>query len=349
MIRIRRATSEDSDALIALTAVTPMNGRISLRLDRKPNFFQLLKERGDYIAFVAETEVNHIIGSFTACRQSFLVEQQPTNIYYVGDFKVHPDYAGSATAYRLVRRMHDELKSLGADLLFCTAAEGNALVTPFFSGKAGIPLFKKFCGFRVYQILPKKNAARKSLPLHDPFTMEELKSFYKHFYARYSFFPDIKDLESCQHIVMKKDGGIVAAASLIDPAEYKQNVLIRYPMTVGFTLGVLRMLKPLLSLPPLPKKLLPLRILYVKHWATTLDGHSWLPDIIARARHVAYEEGYHFLSIAVDEKDSRINQMMKSLTAFVFNSDGLLASLNGQTALVDRLCTSISYEDYSLV
>ena len=45
---IRKALNGDSEALIELTRLAPMKGRISLRIDRKPDFFSLLKERGDY-------------------------------------------------------------------------------------------------------------------------------------------------------------------------------------------------------------------------------------------------------------------------------------------------------------
>jgi|GEM_PF-3766278 len=41
-IIIRETTFHDNEGLLQLTSLTPMQGNISLRVDRKPDFFGLL-------------------------------------------------------------------------------------------------------------------------------------------------------------------------------------------------------------------------------------------------------------------------------------------------------------------
>ena len=62
MIYYRLATIEDNQQLLDLTSSTGMSGKISLRIDRNPDFFELLKFRGESRVIVA-TDNNTIVGS----------------------------------------------------------------------------------------------------------------------------------------------------------------------------------------------------------------------------------------------------------------------------------------------
>lgn len=130
---IRNATFHDNEQLIELTSLTPMAGVISLRIDRKPDFFSLLKKRGEYKVIVAEKS-HRIIGSISCTIQPTIICNKEYPVYYLGDLKVHPDFTGTHLAYRIVKAMLEELQQMGADILFCTAADGNKAVQPIFEG-----------------------------------------------------------------------------------------------------------------------------------------------------------------------------------------------------------------------
>lgn len=104
---IRNATVHDNDKLIELTSLTPMAGAISLRIDRKPDFFLLLKKRGEYKVIVAEKR-HKIIGSISCSTQPTIVCNKEHLVYYIRDLKVHPDFTGTRLAYRLVKAMLEE-------------------------------------------------------------------------------------------------------------------------------------------------------------------------------------------------------------------------------------------------
>jgi hypothetical protein len=54
MVRFREATDEDNQQLIQLTATAGMAGDVGLRIDRKPDFFALLKMRGTTKVYIDE-------------------------------------------------------------------------------------------------------------------------------------------------------------------------------------------------------------------------------------------------------------------------------------------------------
>jgi hypothetical protein len=342
---IRHALPSDSAALIALTSLTPMKGPISLRIDRKPDFFSLLKQRGDAIVLVAEDKAQIIIGSFSAAKQYFLLNGSTVSVYYLGDLKVHPAYAKSFLAFKLVREMHRELLLAGADLLICTAAEGNEAVLPFFNGRAGIPPFRKINTFDVFQLLPKKGPIDDSLSTSG----ENIQSFFRQFYQRFHFYPCIQQCQTEEVLAIRQDEEVLAAISLFDPSAHKQNVLVDYTFPLHLTLGLLRGLQKLFPLPPLPVKGESLRLLYVKQFGFLPKGKTAFLQLLQQARARAYRKQYHFLTMAVDERDVELRNLIKPLSRFAFRSTCLGTSLSGNENLLNEVCSGIAYEDYSLV
>lgn len=348
MITIRHATQIDSDNLIRLTGLTPMRGQISIRIDRKPDFFLLLKERGEAIVLVAEDQKDHIIGCFTATLNTFFFQQKEESIYYLGDLKIHPGYSGSRVAYLLVKKMHEELNNKQAGWIFGMSAGGNEAVVPFFIGKAGLPPFENIGHFNVYQLLPKK---RRRLWLND-YSIElskQLNRFYNDCFKQYFFSPTIHFSQNLQHLVKIKDNQIIAALSLYDTSLFKQNVVIDYPLWIGFTLRILKALKYFLPISPIPEKYQPLKILSVKYYGIAEGQEQEFAMILEEARAKAYELNYHFLSIGTDVNDKRISGILKNIRSFVFKSDAWICNLKPENNQTFKPSKGIAFEDFSIV
>lgn len=344
-MRIRHALPTDSAALIALTALTPMQGTISLRIDRKPDFFELLKHRGEAIVLVAEDNAGHIVGSFSAAKQFFYLNGDPVPVYYLGDLKVHPAHARSFLAYRLVKEMHRQLCLAGADLLVCTAAEGNDSVFSFFEGRAGIPPFRKINTFHVYQLMPRKGAFSGAVQSCN----EDVHLFFQDFCQRFHFYPIMQSHEAEKILWAKGGAELLAAISLFDPGSIKQNVVMGYPFSLQLAIGLLRQLKRLFPLPPLPVKGEALRLLYVKQFGFLPGSKDVFLQLLQQARAYAFAKQYHFVTMAVDERDDELRSLVKPLSRFSFRSISLVTSLSGNQNLLTNVCSGIAYEDYSLV
>ncbi|QMU28172.1 GNAT family N-acetyltransferase [Adhaeribacter radiodurans] len=325
-----------------------MKGVISLRVDRHPDFFELLRQRGEFIALVAENENKEIVGCFTAARQNFMYRQNQTPVFYLGDLKVHPFLKGSSLAYRLVGHMYDELKKHNADLLLCTAADGNQAVMPFFDGRLGIPQFKRMGRFFIYQVLPRRTSPGYHV-LEGIDVNNKLNCFYTSFYQRYRFHPVINHLDGCIHFIKENSGFISAAISITDTSSYKQNVVLDYPFSLALLLNLLKGVSAFISIPTLPQKNEALRIAYVRYLGVENNKEADLVSVIQQARHWAFDNNYHFLNIAINENDERLIKLMDRWKQFIFISHGLLTSLAGHSEMVDEISHSVIYEDFSLV
>ncbi len=343
---IRKALSSDSAGLTRLASLISMGGSIALRIDRQPDFFRLLRQRGDYTVWVAEEANGAIIGSFSETKQAFVINGKKRGISYLADLKIHPAWRGTNVAFRLVKSMWDELKKEEVDILYCTAAHGNSMVSDFLGGRLGIPPFQKLTTFLVYQLIPKK----MTKPQPREFVNDsELLLFYEKIYAEYTFHPPINDFDGCTHFVKKEENSIVAAVSLSDPFSMKQHVLMNYPLSTSISLGFLRLLKFFFPLPPIPGKGTKLRILYTKWIGFAQNKGAAMVSLLQQVRQYAMDNNYHLVSVAVDEKDRDLSKLVKAMSRFVFQSEAWMTSLQDHMPLVRALSENKVYEDFSLI
>src|SRR5205085_5480428 len=118
---------------------------------------------------------------------------------------------------------------------------------------------------------------------------------------------------------------------------------------IALTLTFLRFIKLFLNLPSLPRKNIPLRIIYAKYYACAKDKESTLKNLIQQLRHYSFKNNYHFVAVAADEKDLDMNNLLKPLSRFVFKSTLLATSLHKNEDAINRMKQGACFEDYSLV
>ena len=349
-IIIREATLADNDELVCLTSLAPMMGKIAIRIDRKPDFFRLLEMRGPSFVIVA-TAGKKIVGSCSVSAIDSFVEGNREPVYYMGDFKVHPDFRGSTVAGRLARAVMKKAESINADLCFCTVAYGNADVIPFFKGRAFLPVVKAAGIFHVFQIFPTpfKSADKKYTLDEGPFKSSAVGMFNE-FMKGYKIGPAWTESSfgNATLITASLNNEVVSAITLVDTVAAKQNVLIRIPFYLQCLFkisGAVNLIFPLIKVPRMHHVV---RVLYVKSF-TCKPGHQQaLKILLERARNIAYQKKYNFLAAGIHEKDP-LFRVFASFPKFTFKSMGFIASLKNNQEKVDRVLQGIPFEDYSLV
>ena len=172
-IEIREATNGDNDALLALTKATPMGGRIALRIDRDPDFFALLRARGDAVVYVA-THNQDVIGCLSAAIHSSYVCGTLERIAHVGDMKVHPNFRGRRVTLRLIAALQVHLQSEGVDVCFSLVADGNKPVMTIAEGKHGTPAEVQLGRFFVEELIPSPFRRRSRRYLIEPACEQDL-------------------------------------------------------------------------------------------------------------------------------------------------------------------------------
>jgi hypothetical protein len=344
-IKIRQAVPSDSEELIQLTKQTPMDGGISIRIDRDPDFFALSKARGEMKVFVAYNENDNLIaGCFSFSKQLFYSFGKPVDVYYLADLKIRPEHSKTFTAYLLTKHVRLHLQSIGARICFCTAVKDNYTVRPFFNGKVAIPKFQELATFNSYQIFPHKG--KKYAPSEINHLM--LNDFYMKSYENYSFCCSFNDLDQCKHFVNFENDQVSSSISVFDPSALKKNVVVKASFSIKLLLAVLRLLKYLFPLSDVPSLNKPLKILFIKYYAFQKGKDKQFIGLLEQARAYAFANQYHLLSIAADERDAEINRLLKNKSAIRFVSTGFISSFGNDKELLNSFSTGLCYEDFSL-
>jgi hypothetical protein len=350
MIQLREAVSTDNTGLLNLTSLLPMEGRISIRIDRNPDFFQLLNQRGPGKLYIAESE-GTLIGCFSTSMMMILINGSPHTVHYLADLKIHPSYLGTTLASRLLNLMFNYLRTIKADLVFSTAALGNKKVLPLFSGRIGFPKFHCIGTFKVYQIIPLiKKAVSQKYTIGDILLNEDIITFYTLFLKRYQYAPVMNEssLQGTRNLIAMRNNEIKASLSLIDVGASKQNVLIRLPRSLNLLVSLLRKLNKLIRILNLPEFNQPIKIMYIKVFAFAEGCEEALELLINQARTICFKERYCFLSVGIHEKD-HLNSFFSQFLHFTFHSQGFMASLSIDNEKIQNCMEGIAYEDYSLI
>jgi hypothetical protein len=349
---IREATPDDNEGLLRLTSLVGMRGVIDLRIDRKPDFFALLKERGPCYILVAESD-GQIVGIIASAVHEALVMGNLRTIHYISDFKVHPDHQNSTLAFRMVEKLVGYLKLIDADLLLCTSILGNKKVEPFFQGHLGIPRFTEMGTFSVFQILPSLFGGKDLHLLQGGSSkdeLEELSDFFNMESQDFAMAPHTKpqDLKNKMNLLKRENGKIIAAVCIADYMHLKQNVVTKVPFNLKLISKGVNLLSHLIPSFHLPEEGEAIRLLNIKRMAVSSGKISDLHKLISSARYMLYKNQFIFLTIALHPADP-CRKVFTRLPKFTLFSKVWMSSLKGDQDLLNTLQKGVLFEDYSLV
>lgn len=269
-----------------------------MRIDREPDFFALLRARGDVVVFVARCEGN-VIGCMSAAVHQSYVRGVLENIAHVGDLKVHPLFSGKRLSLRLISALEARLRSQDVDLCFSLVAEGNCRVLPISEGKHGTPAVVHLGRFIVEQLIPSpfrgksrhyriEETAREDLPAVA--AMLDSTCRQRQFAPRITAahlegaFPSAGAEGFAKRLAAREAGRVVATLAVEDTRAQRQNVLMGLPTALRAALAVLRVLAMPIPGVAIPLVGHPLTILYARQVACAEGREDALRLVIVEAR-----------------------------------------------------------------
>lgn len=343
---VRQATPSDNEQLLRLTSQSAMEGKISLRIDRGPDFFALLEKRGESTTFVAEQN-QKIVGSISVSKGKAFIDQQPSLLYYVSDLKIDQLSQGRQIAFRLMKTLHEYLQGKDADLVLGIVADGNYKMDAILAGRLSLPKFESIGTFKVFQFLPaRKSPNLSSCEIHEATATPHLVQLVNAFGQKYQLGKFLSSDSQTKFLIAVKHGAIVAALSVLDTSSLKQNVVIKVGPLLHSLLLSSRFLP--LPLPRLPAIGEPIRMLYVDNFFYAEGHEEAFLSLMQKARHLAYQQQFHFLSLGLHTKDPLI-PYFKSWFKFTFLSHGFVTSVKGNKDLLRNISEGLPFKDYSLV
>lgn len=357
-IEIREAIDADNEALLELTKLTPMAGRIALRIDRDPDFFALSRARGESNFFVATFE-GRVIGCISVSMHDAYIRGKLERVAHSNDLKVHPEFAGKRLSLRLLQVAENFLRSQEIDLSMSLFAEGNQRVVKLAEGKHGQPVSLPLGRFFVDQLLPspfRGKPGRYSIEEAQPQDLGEIAGMLDWSNRSKNFAPPVapsdieRQLESGEFrktLVAREAGRVVATLTIEDTQNLRQNVLIAVPATIRFALGLMRVAAIFLPKIGVPRLGRPLRILYVRFMACAEGHEAASRRLLAEARVRAFQQGFTFLSVGLHERDP-LRAVVAGIPKLTFTSIAIATSLFTPDR-VKTLFDQVVYEDFALV
>jgi predicted N-acetyltransferase YhbS len=360
-IEIRPADEADNQGLLALTRITPMAGTISLRIDRDPDFFALLRLRGTSKVFVAARE-GQIIGCVSVALRTAYISGVPETIAYIGDMKVHPSFSGSLVAMRLIKALEADMRRAGIDLGFCVAANGNHRVMPLFGGRIGTPRWIPLGRFLVHGLMPwpcqgySKGYTMETAQVAD---LPAITTLLDRFHRSRQFAPQLQEDEISQTLstsleqpfprtfVARRGQCAVATLTLCDTGAAKRNVLLNAPGALKVALALLGAAAAPFPRFPVPRMGQALRLLNVRYAACEDGHHAALQALLAMARTEAFRHRFTFLMLGLHERDP-LQSLVRGIPRFTFLSQAFATSL-GDAGGLEKCVEGIPFEDYALV
>ena len=266
MIHYRLANLDDNLKLIQLTAESGMAGDIGLRIDRKPDFFSLLKTRGNTKVFVAE-ENGEIVGAICVSLQNVYVGGELYPLQYIGDFKVAKKFRNKGIGLELCNKMADYVISKDSDLAFLNVSKGNTKPLSFFKNRPGVPDFDNIGIFKIYQIIGKRiKRSSSEYPIVEASLDDKVIHFFNVYYSDYQLGPALtkEKFENTRIFLIRESDRIIAAMSLIDTMPVKQNVVTALSWKLRLLLKLINICSGFLGISKMPLLNEPVKMLYIK-------------------------------------------------------------------------------------
>ncbi len=359
---IREARESDNDDLLALTRATPMAGTISLRIDRDPDFFALLRLRGEGKVFIAVRGGREVVGCISAALRTAYIAGNPETVAYIADMKVHPRVSGTRTALRLMQALETYVRSTSVDLCFSVVAQGNHRAMSLFEGRLGIPPWVPLGRFLVDELIPSpftNSRGPYSIEPAGPQHLPEIAALLDRFHRVRQFAPRLSEDEIARALSSNADepfsktllaragNRIVATLTLYDTLPVKRNVLLDAPAPMRALLPLARIAAAPFSRVSIPRIGDPLHLLYARYLACKDEHQRALKQLLAHARAEAFARKFTFLALGLHQQDP-LRILTRGIPKVTFTSLAFAASLTAPKRL-EALRSGIPFEDYALV
>lgn len=259
-LKIREATVDDNDDLLALLRNCPMKDGFEFYIDRSPDFFNLYKiQNCDYKVFLCEKN-KKVVGVIGSIAKDVYIHNKKEQVLLIGDLYILPEYRKGRILPKLMKEIINQNKDKYS-LAMSTYEEENYNSIATAEGRLGFPRGEMLCEYNLYSLIPLlkiktnkdyefRNAEESDIP--------ELVNLYNEYYKDFDFAPQYS-VQSLSHIIKDTPGlsisdfkvciyknEIVSVSALWETSSIQKFVIIKF----NFIYRILSFLIWLLSLIP---------------------------------------------------------------------------------------------------
>lgn len=363
---LRLAEHDDNAKLIHLARSAPMEGGIRVYADRAPDFFQLANLQGEDAEVLVYEDNGEILGSIVLSRRHEVWFGQPRLMLHAGDLRVSPAHRSSGIAKHLISQWLQEFSNgeyLGGG--FEILNDNRTAMTLLKLRPAHLTL--ETLGIcRIFQVLPlwphrtDSKYEYRTASLDD---LPELARVLSKSHEGYNGYPEFtqdylkKLLQqhesfSLDQIWLAERGGrILACAGFWDQQSIRRTIVENFSPSIAFAVNSIRVARPILRLPKIPRPGDPLRYGFIRFPAHLPGEKAALHNLLRHMlNHYRSLKQYQFIWASFHENDS-MQSVLNGLTKLnmeirLFHSAPVAYSSDWSQ---ENLLQRVPYVDFSLV
>lgn len=295
-MKIVRATKEHDAALRHLLRETPLEGAMTVTLEREPSFFGTGATRQDTV--VAMDGGRAVACGSRIVRRVFW-NGGMADAAYLSDLRVHPDYRKSAG--RALRDGYRELAQAARETTAAVTwsavfASNDTALETLTSRRRSIPEYVDRGGLRCPLLWCRGNFAKSGCRRANEADRGALVEFLVRRLTGKALAPAVESIVVEDFVLLTEAGEIVAAMAVRDLRSVKQTRIVRLSWPFRLARLVTRAV-------PAPGGVLALG--YGGYMAVENDDPALLRKLLCGARSLAAERGLRFLCICFHETDRR--------------------------------------------
>lgn len=359
---VRLAVPEDNEALLALSRICPMEGALTLYIDRAPDYLELYRLLDAQAQVLVEEAEAGLAGTLGTLHSTVYLDGQPYSAATLRDFKVAPEYRKGRTGFRLVRHMIDLEIRRGTRFVMATFLDENRRALTFAQGRAGIPA-GVYCGdYLVHNVVPLRRIhpspvyrvtrmLAKDLP--EVVTLLNQHNTSYQFGLRFtedslrSLLTTLSGLSMQDVLVVRKGAVMVGALASWDARSLLRYVVLSYTWRISLLRMLFRLSRWRHPVSGIPKAGEPLSFRYVMFVAIHAQEPEVLRTLLGELQNSVRNGGYTHFTLCLHERD-RLNQALNGLTKITTRSQMYVFSNTPDAAESLHLSRGVPYAAFSL-
>jgi len=319
MIRIRKATEKDNQALIELQTKCPSGTSLILNVDSSPDFFARSKPFRDWTVLVAVDD-GRIVGSAGYAVSDAFVEGRLIKTGYEYGFMVDPQERRKGIAMKLQECIEHSAMERDVDLLYLTIIENNLPSSNLFS-KIGFEKVKDCATISLMAYKKQRLTKEANIRNAEESNLTEVATMINEMYQNYNFFHPLRTEDLLDYtrrmlgfdlhnmFVFQDDQGIKACLGYWDYNKVRKYIVQKFNWRLKAQSFLLTLAGLFAEMPHIPKPGEPL----LSYNLTTLafKDTEGMVDLIKHVINIALKNKINFLHIPMDLESSAVEVLSR--------------------------------------
>lgn len=323
-VEFTAANRADDPEIRRLLRENPMVGKISLSLEREPDYFADTGFPGEAKQTIIARENGRLVCVGSCSIRNRFINGKPSRVGYLGGLRLEVSHAGR---FDILRRGYEFFRELQiatpADFYFTSIASDNERARSLLErGLRGMPQYE-FIGEFVTVLLSTGGKTSHGIESRSsPFTLNEISGCLNEHNSSFQLAPvwthdglaslEVLGLGTDNFRIIRKGRSIFAGIALWDQRMFKQTVIRGYNPSLKFLRPTYNLTAHLFGQPRLPAVGAGISNAFVSHVFGDAAQPDTLIELISELHGIARQRGIEMLTLGFAANDPRLETICRN-------------------------------------